>query len=70
MKKFFDKYKVRYEFILPFNEDSTFIGCGQKDPIYSIVRTLGIKLIKSYPFFWNFSKGFIMIINHIDKKNH
>lgn len=64
MRKFFDKYKVKYDFILPFNEDSAFIGCGQKNSIYPFIRALGIKLIKSHPFFWNFSKGFIMVISH------
>lgn len=64
MKKFFDKYKVGYEFILPLSAESAFIGCGQNNSIYSLVKSLGIKLICINPFFWNVSKGFIMVISH------
>lgn len=62
MKEFFDKYKVRYEFILPLSTKGAFIGCGQNNSIYSSVKSLGINLIRMNPFFWNISKGFIMVI--------
>lgn len=62
MKKFFEKYNCSYEFIVPFNEDNAYLGCDNSSMPSSLIRKLGIKLIKFNPFFWNFSKGFIVII--------
>jgi len=62
MKDFFDQYKVEYEFILPLSTEGAFIGCGQNNSIYSFIKSLGITLIRMNPFFWNISKGFIMVI--------
>ena len=62
MKKFFDQYDCHYEFILPFDENSAYIGCGRSQLGFTLVKRLGLKLIRLNPFFWNFSKGFIMII--------
>lgn len=62
MKEFFDQYHCEYKFILPFDENSAYIGCGKNQQIFSLIKKLGIALIRFHPFFWNFSKGFIMVI--------
>ncbi|KKS44770.1 MAG: Methyltransferase type 11 [Candidatus Azambacteria bacterium GW2011_GWB1_42_17] len=62
MKAFFDQYDCQYEFILPFDENSAYIGCGKDQPLFSLIKKIGISLIRFHPFFWNFSKGFIMVI--------
>ncbi len=62
MKKFFDQYDCHYEFILPFDENSAYIGCGKNQLGFTLVKKLGLRLIRFNPFFWNFSKGFIMVI--------
>ena len=62
MKKFFDQYDCHYEFVLPFDENSAYIGCGRSQLGFTLVKKLGLKLIRLNPFFWNFSKGFIMVI--------
>jgi len=63
-KKFLDKLDAKYDFILPFDEKSPYLNCGKKQTIYNIVKNIGIKLIKSNNFFWNFSKGFIIVAKH------
>mgnify|MGYP001561701852 CR=1 FL=1 len=62
MKTFFDQYDCQYEFILPFDKNSAYIGCGKNQLGFTLIKKLGLKLIRLHPFFWNFSKGFIMII--------
>lgn len=62
MKAFFDQYNCKYEFILPFDEKNAYIGCGKNQLGFNLIKKLGIKLIRFNPFFWNFSKGFIMVI--------
>lgn len=62
MKAFFDQYDCHYEFVLPFDENSAYIGCGKNQLGFTLVKKLGLKLIRLNPFFWNFSKGFIMVI--------
>lgn len=61
MKSFFDRYPCEYSFVLPFNINSAYFGCGRKG-LYSFIKKLGVFLIKSNPFFWNFSKGFIVVV--------
>lgn len=60
-KSFFDKYPCVYKFIVPFNIEGEYFGCGRKG-IHSIVRKIGVFLIRNNPFFWNFSKGFIIVV--------
>ena len=62
MKTFFNQYDCEYEFILPFDINSAYIGCDNDQPLFSLIKKLGISLIRFHPFFWNFSKGFIMVI--------
>ncbi|TAL51360.1 MAG: methyltransferase domain-containing protein, partial [Chitinophagaceae bacterium] len=62
MKSFFDRYDCEYEFIIPKDTSGAYVGCGNSQPLFSFIKWLGIRLIKMNPFFWNFSKGFIMII--------
>lgn len=64
MKNFFNQFGYRYEFVIPKKASIPFIGCGKKDIPYSFIRKLGIKLITINPFFWNFSKGFILVIKN------
>jgi len=64
MKIFFRKYPCKINFILPFDESSAYYGYGKKG-MYSYVKRYGILLIKKYNFFWNFSKGFIVVLKKI-----
>lgn len=61
MQNFFRQYKCSYKFILPFNEESEYFGCNRKG-LSSQIRIFGIKLIRLNSIFWNFSKGFIIIV--------
>lgn len=61
MRSFFDKYSCTYDFIIPFDTNSEFLGCGKKG-WYSLMKNVGIFLIRKHPFFWNFSKGFIIVV--------
>lgn len=61
MRKFFDNFPCKYEFILPFDQESAYIGYGKKG-IYTYIKNFGIALIKLHPIFWSISKGFIMVI--------
>ncbi|MEK7526487.1 MAG: class I SAM-dependent methyltransferase [Patescibacteria group bacterium] len=61
MKRFFDKFPCRYEFILPSDSQAEYLGCGSGGKVYRKVVELGIKLIRLSPYFWNFSKGFIIV---------
>lgn len=62
MKLFFDQYNCDYEFILPQDANGAYVGCGNNKSLFSLIKRVGLKLIKINPFFWNFSKGFMMII--------
>lgn len=62
MKKFFKKYKCKYEFILPFDAEGAYFGYAKSQSLAVGIRRLGIRLIRLNPFFWNISKGFIMVI--------
>lgn len=61
MSAFFNKYNCEYSFILPFNINSQYFGCG-KQGYYSFMKRFGVNLIRRYPFFWYLSKGFIMVL--------
>lgn len=62
MKNFFDQFPCEYKFILPYDKDSLYLGCGAGGKIYKLIKNLGIFLIAKFPFFWIFSKGFIIIV--------
>lgn len=62
VKRFFDKYPCKYEFVPP-NESAAYLGWGlPTSKWYSIMQSFGIKLLHIHPFFWFFSKTFIMVI--------
>lgn len=62
IKRFFTKYPCKYEFVPP-DESAAYLGLGIPTPRwYSIMQNLGIKLLHIHPFFWFFSKSFIMVI--------
>lgn len=62
IKRFFDKYPCRYEF-LPPDESAAYLGWGlATSKWYSIMQKFGIRLLHIHPFFWFFSKTFIMVI--------
>lgn len=61
MKSFFNKYPCSYYFIPPFDVNAVYFGCGKKG-LYRLMKSLGVFLIKLHPFFWNFSKGFIVVV--------
>lgn len=65
MRKFFDKFSCRYEFVLPKDLGVAYLGCGEGGGLYHFLKRVGIRLIKNFPFFWAFSKGFIIIIKKI-----
>lgn len=62
MKSFFDQYNCDYEFVLPQDTNGAYVGCGNNRSIFNMIKRLGLKLIRMDPFFWNFSKGFMMVI--------
>lgn len=62
MKKFFDQFSCEYKFILPKDSNAAYLGCGTQGQVQKIITYLGIYLISKFPFFWIFSKGFIMLI--------
>lgn len=64
MKKFFDKFKCSYKFVLPFNPESVYYGCATGNS--ANIRKFGIKLIRLHPIFWSLSKGFIIVIRKND----
>lgn len=64
MSAFFQKYNCEYKFILPFDVGGEYFGCG-KQGHYLSVKYLGVNLIRRFPFFWHFSKGFIMAIKKV-----
>lgn len=59
MKRLFRKWKT--EFILP-SPEASYLGLGSGGKFYNLIKNLGIGLIKRFPIFWTFSKGFILII--------
>lgn len=65
MRKFFNHYKCSYDFVLPFNEESAYFGLNNSNALAVLIRKLGINLIRLNPFFWNFSKGFIVVITKL-----
>lgn len=62
MRRLFDKFSCTYSFRLPSNLNSAYIGCGETGRIYTFIKKAGIQIIKRFPFFWIFSKGFLMVI--------
>ena len=68
MKSFFDKFDCWYKFVLP-DVNSSYLGYGQNDPIYNLMKKFGIAIIGKLPFFWTFSKGFIIVITKGSKKS-
>jgi len=65
------KFPCSYTFQLP-NPSSPYIGMGTKNPVYHIIKNIGIFLIWHFPLLWIFSKGFIIVIqkNEIENKNN
>lgn len=62
MKKLFNRYPCSYYFYAP-SYDAEYLGCGMKQSLYTtMLRKIGIGLIKNYSIFWTISKGFIMIV--------
>lgn len=62
MQYFFDQFPCSYEFHLPEDLGSNYVGLGNKSTLYNMIKKVGMKLINKYPQFWMFSKGFIMVI--------
>lgn len=62
MKSFFNQFSCEYKFVLPYNQNSLYVGCGAGGITYSLIKNLGFNLIRRFHFFWMFSKGFIMVI--------
>lgn len=62
IKNFFNRFNCTYEFIPP-DPLAPYLGWGLPTPEwYSIMQNVGIKLLNKYPFFWFFSKTFMMVI--------
>lgn len=62
MKNFLDKFPCQYSFILPSNIDAPYLGCGKTDLSYKLIKKVGINLIRRFPIFWMFSKGFVILV--------
>lgn len=61
-KRFLKQFTSHVDFLLPFDQENSYLNCGKSQPIHKFIKKLGIKLISLNPFFWNFSKGFIIVI--------
>jgi len=61
IKKFFDNFPCRYEFIVPDPREK-FLGLGSTDFFYNQMKNMGIWFLKKFSFFWFFSKAFIIVI--------
>lgn len=61
MKKLLNRFDHRYSFILP-SPNAIYLGCGTRGFPNKIMRNFGIWIIDKIPFFWTFSKGFIVIV--------
>lgn len=62
MKKLFNRFPYKYSFVVP-SADAIYLGCGSRQLKSRLIRRPGIWLINRIPFFWTFSKGFILIVN-------
>lgn len=60
MKTLFNRFGHKYWFVVP-NADAFYLGCGSQSLKNTILRRGGVWLIKRFPFFWTFSKGFILV---------
>lgn len=65
VRRFFNKFPCGCKFVLPQNPNSSFIGSNTRSSFYQVIKKVGIALIKRHPFFWIFSKGFIMVVRKI-----
>lgn len=61
VQKLFRKFPCTYEFQIP-DSSSPYLGMGTSSRVYHIVKNIGIFLIRLFPVFWIFSKGFIIVI--------
>lgn len=62
IKNFFSHFNCVYEFVPP-DPLAPYLGWGlPTQRWYSIMQTVGIKLLNKHPFFWFFSKAFMMVI--------
>lgn len=60
MKKLFDRFGHRYWFVIP-DTNAVYLGCGSKSLKNTVLRHGGVWLIRKFPLFWTFSKGFILV---------
>lgn len=61
VQKLLRKFPCTYMFQIP-DPSSPYLGMGTSNYIYHAIKNFGISLIKLFPIFWIFSKGFIIII--------
>lgn len=62
IRNFFNSFSCTYKFIPP-DPSAAYLGWGlPTSKWYSIMQNVGIKLLNKYPFFWLFSKTFMMVI--------
>lgn len=62
IQNFFNHFSCAYEFIPP-DPLASYLGWGlPTSKWYSIMQTVGIKLLNKHPFFWFFSKTLMMVI--------
>jgi len=63
---FLSKFDWSFEFLLP-SASAPYLGCGERSSwLYTLIKKLGILLIKTNSFFWIFSKGFIVVVQKKD----
>jgi len=58
IKKFFNQFPCQYKFVLP-DPKASYLKYSEGS---NIVRVVGIRLLKYFPFLWVFSKSFIMVV--------
>jgi len=61
VQKLLRKFPCTYTFQIP-DPSSPYLGMGTSNRIYHAMKNFGINLIRRFPIFWIFSKGFIVVI--------
>jgi len=67
LKRFFNSFPCKFEFLIP-EPDEMFLGQGDTGVFYTIMKNVGIRLLKKFPFLMVFSKGFLVLITKKENK--
>jgi len=59
--KFFRRFPCKYKFIVP-ELGAKYLDLGDNDVLYKLMMNIGVRLLRRFPFFWTFSKAFLIIL--------